>query len=191
MMRMHLLHRGHVGIGEGRDILHRGSALRGRETKASWETAIGRPERHGTILSKSDWISYQNLCTDTYVHYFEVGRLTAMADAGLPFGAILKQGYTVVAVDLYVQYKAPAYTDDVLEVESYITDFHGALMTWQQTISRCADGVLVAVAEVNGAFTRADGRPTRIPPSMRTLLETVYVANATPVLSRQRRRPSV
>ena len=78
-----------------------------------------------------------------YVHYFEVGRLTAMADAGLPFGAILKQGYTVVAVDIYVQYKAPAFTDDVLEIESYITDFHGALMTWQQAIQRRTDGVLV------------------------------------------------
>ena len=126
-----------------------------------------------------------------YVHYFEVGRLTAMADAGLTVGAILKQGYTVVAVDIYVQYKAPAFTDDVLEVESYITDFHGALMTWQQTISRHADGVLMAVAEVNGAFTRADGRPTRIPSAMRTLLETVYVADVTPMFSRQRRRPRV
>jgi acyl-CoA thioester hydrolase len=124
-----------------------------------------------------------------YVHYFEIGRLTAMADVGLPFGAILKQGYMVVAVDIYVQYKAPAFTDDVLEVESYITDFHGALMTWQQTISRRADGVLVAVAEVNGAFTRADGRPTRIPSAMQTLLETVHVPDAAPVRQRQWRRP--
>lgn len=123
-----------------------------------------------------------------YVHYFEVGRLTAMADAGLPFGTILKQGYTVVAVDIYVQYKAPAFADDVLEVESYITDFHGALMTWQQAIHRRADGVLTAVAEVNGAFTRADGRPTRIPPAMQTLLEAVYVPDAVPLVSRQRRR---
>jgi acyl-CoA thioester hydrolase len=125
-----------------------------------------------------------------YVHYFEVGRLTAMADAGLPFSAILKQGYTVVAVDIYVQYKMPAFSDDVLEVESYITDFHGALMTWQQVIHRRADGVLAAVAEVHGAFTRADGRPTRIPSAMRTLLETVYVPDAVPLLPRQRRRPS-
>src|SRR6266436_7028553 len=72
MMRMPLLQRGQFGIGEGRDILHRGSALRVRETKASWETSRGRPERHGTILSKSDWISYQNLCTGTYlwISYF-------------------------------------------------------------------------------------------------------------------------
>src|SRR5207247_8083671 len=101
------------------------------------------------------------------------------------------QGYTVVAVDLYVQYKAPAFTDDVLDVESCITSFRGALMTWQQAISRRADGVVVAVAEVNGAFTRADGRPTRIPPSMHALLETVYVPDAAPVLQRQRRRPGV
>jgi len=46
------------------------------------------------------------------------------------------------------------------------------------------------VAEVNGAFTRADGRPTRIPSAMRTLLETVYVPDAVPLLPRQRRRPS-
>lgn len=126
----------------------------------------------------------------TYVHYFEVGRLTAMAAAGLPFGTILKQGYTVVAVDLYVQYKAPAFTDDVLDVESCISSFHGALMTWQQAISRRVDGILVAVAEVNGAFTRADGRPTRIPPAMRALLDTVCVPDETPGRLRQRRRQS-
>jgi acyl-CoA thioester hydrolase len=125
-----------------------------------------------------------------YVHYFEVGRLTAMADAGLPFGTILKQGYTVVAVDIYVQYKAPAFADDVLEVESYITDFHGALMTWQQAIHRRPDGVLAAMAEVNGAFTRADGHPTRIPAAMRTLLEAVHVPDAIPLVPRQWRRPS-
>jgi len=117
-----------------------------------------------------------------YIHYFEVGRLAAMAAAGLPFGTILKQGYTVVVVD-----KAPAFTDDVLEVESCITDFHGAVMIWQQTIRRCADSVLVAAAEITGAFTLTDGRPTRIPRAMRTLLEAVYVSDATPLTPRQRR----
>jgi acyl-CoA thioester hydrolase len=125
-----------------------------------------------------------------YVHYFEVGRLEAMAEAGLPFAVILKQGYTVVAVDIYVQYKAPAFTDDVLEVESSISSFHGALMTWQQAIYRRADRVLLALAEVNGAFTRADGRPTRIPLAMRALLEAVYLPEMEQPALHQRRRPS-
>src|SRR5687767_14884095 len=38
-----------------------------------------------------------------YVHYFEVGRLQAMAEAGLPFADVMQQGYTVVASDIYVQ----------------------------------------------------------------------------------------
>jgi len=121
-----------------------------------------------------------------YVHYLEIGRLTSMADAGLPFSAILKQGYTVIAVDIYVQYKVPAVSEDVLDIESYITDFHGAMMTWHQVIRRQVDGMVMALAEVHGAFTRADGRPTRIPTAMRTLLETVCVPEAALLFSRRR-----
>jgi acyl-CoA thioester hydrolase len=109
-----------------------------------------------------------------YVHYFEVGRLQAMAAAGLPFPDLLKQGYSVVASDLFVQYKAPAFSDDVLELYSSIVHFRGARMTWQQELYRCHSGELLARAEVTGAFTLANGRPIRIPPPMRTLLEAVY-----------------
>ena len=113
-----------------------------------------------------------------YVHYFEVGRLHAMAAAGLPFSAIMEQGYAVVASDLFVQYKAPAFSDDVLELQSYITQFRGARMTWQQELYRQASGELLALAEANGAFTLANGRPIRIPPAMRSHLEAVYVPEA-------------
>jgi acyl-CoA thioesterase FadM len=80
----------------------------------------------------------------------------------------------VVALDLFVQYKAPAFSDDVLELYSSIVHFRGARMTWQQELYRCHSGELLARAEVTGAFTLANGRPIRIPPPMRTLLEAVY-----------------
>ncbi|MGE3537739.1 MAG: acyl-CoA thioesterase [Candidatus Tectimicrobiota bacterium] len=123
----------------------------------------------------------------TYVHYCEVGRLAAMTQVGLPFGAILAQGYTIVVVDMYIQYHAPAFTDEALEVATCITRFHGALMTWQQTITRLADGLLIAAAAVSGAFTRADGRPTRIPASIRQHFEALYMPDETPLVPRQRR----
>lgn len=113
-----------------------------------------------------------------YVHYFETGRLEAMAAAGLPFSDVIEQGYTVVASDIFVQYKAPAVVDDVLEVQSYITHFRGARMTWQQELHRRDSGELLATAVVNGAFTLVDGRPVRIPPAMRMLLEAVYMPEA-------------
>lgn len=110
-----------------------------------------------------------------YLHYFEVGRLDAMAAAGLPFSAVLKAGYTVVAADVFVRYKAPAFTDDRLDVYSWISHFRGARMTWQQEIYRSKSAELLASAEVTGAFTLANGRPVRIPPPMRACLETVYL----------------
>jgi acyl-CoA thioester hydrolase len=122
-----------------------------------------------------------------YVHYFETGRLQAMAAVGLPFSDVLQQGYTVVASDIYVQYKAPAFFDDHLEVQSYITHFRGARMTWQQELYRQTSGELLALAEVNGAFTLANGRPVRVPPAMRALLEAIYVPEAAWITSRQRR----
>jgi acyl-CoA thioester hydrolase len=66
-----------------------------------------------------------------YLHYFEMGRLEAMAKVGLLFAAVLKQGYTVVASDVFVQYKAPAFSDDVLALQSWVSRFHRARMTRQ------------------------------------------------------------
>ena len=110
-----------------------------------------------------------------YVHYFEIGRLEAMAEAGLPFSAILKQDYMVVASDLCVRYKAPALTEDVLDVYSCIVHFRGSRMLWQQELYHHNRGELLALARVTGVFTRANGRPTRIPPAMRASLEAAYL----------------
>ena len=126
-----------------------------------------------------------------YVHYFEVGRLEAMTAAGLPFSELLKQGYAIVAVDIYVQYKAPAFADDVLDLQTWIASFRSAVMTWHQTLSRRTTGELLALAEVTGAFTRADGRPTRIPPHIRALFDAIHVPEvAWPDLRRGRFAPS-
>lgn len=124
-----------------------------------------------------------------YVNYFEIGRLEAMAAAGLPFADVLAQGYTVVAADIYVQYKAPALSEEVLDMQSYITGFRGARMTWQQALYRHVTGDLLAWAEVNGAFTLANGRPVRIPPHMRGLLNAVYLPEAAWDSTQQGRRP--
>jgi hypothetical protein len=60
-------------------------------------------------------------------------------------------------------------------------------MTWQQELYRQTSGELLALAEVNGAFTLANGRPVRLPPAMRTLLEAIHVPEAAWLTSRQRR----
>jgi acyl-CoA thioesterase FadM len=68
--------------------------------------------------------------------------------------------------------------EERVEVQSCIVQFRGARMTWQQELYRCSSGTLLAQAVVNGAFTRSDGRPVRVPLLMRSLLETVYLPDA-------------
>ncbi len=110
-----------------------------------------------------------------YVSYFEMGRLEAMAACGIPFSDIMKQGYALVASDVFVQYKKPALLEDELEVQTCITGYRGARSVWQQEIFRCCDNALIAQALVHGAFTRADGRPIRVPPHIRQRLDAHYL----------------
>ncbi len=110
-----------------------------------------------------------------YVSYFELGRLEAMAACGLPFSDIIKQGYALVASDIFVQYKMAAVLEDQLEVQTCITDFRGARSVWQQELYRCRDNALLAQAMVSGAFTTAEGRPIRVPAHIRQSLEAYYL----------------
>ncbi|ETX03941.1 acyl-CoA thioesterase [Candidatus Entotheonella palauensis] len=110
-----------------------------------------------------------------YVSYFEMGRLEAMAACGVPFSDVMKQGYALVASDIFVQYKMAAVLEDQLELQTWITDFRGARSVWHQELYRCRDNALLAQAVVNGAFTTADGRPIRVPTHIRQQLEAYYL----------------
>ncbi|ETW93901.1 MAG: hypothetical protein ETSY1_37240 [Candidatus Entotheonella factor] len=113
-----------------------------------------------------------------YVSYFEMGRLEAMAACGVPFSELMKQGYALVASDIFVQYKTAAVLEDQLELQTWIIDFRGARSIWQQELYRCRDHTLLAQAVVNGAFTTADGRPIRVPAHIRQPLEAYYLPDS-------------
>jgi acyl-CoA thioester hydrolase len=69
---------------------------------------------------------------------------------------------------LKIDYLAPAMMDDLLEVETSAATVRGASITFHQRVVR-ADKELV-MAEVLVASLR-DGRPGRIPPELRRLLQ--------------------
>ncbi|PON14224.1 hypothetical protein C2W62_30235 [Candidatus Entotheonella serta] len=98
-----------------------------------------------------------------------------MAASGIPFSSLMKQGYALVASDIYVKYKTAAIFEDHLEVHTWIANFRGARSVWHQELYRCRDNTLLAQAIVNGAFTMADGRPIRVPAHIRQHLEVYYL----------------
>src|SRR6266851_568537 len=72
MMGMHLLQGLDFGVAQGGDILHRVCSLRIGWTKAHWDTSRGNTQSSGAILSKSNWILYQNLCPGTYLSFAQI-----------------------------------------------------------------------------------------------------------------------
>jgi len=84
--------------------------------------------------------------------------MRAMAAAGTAF----------VVRRCALRYRAPARLDDNIEVHSYLTMAKGASLSARQVVKR-ADDVLVDI-DVEVACCTRDGRPTRVPPALRTAL---------------------
>jgi len=119
--------------------------------------------------------SYGHVNHANYVHYFEVGRVEALASLGLGLEEMRQLGYLLVATDLSVRFLAPARSGDTLEIVTYIREIQGARTRWVQEARSTADARVLATAEVTGAFITEAGRPVRIPEAFRQKLSTLHV----------------
>lgn len=75
-----------------------------------------------------------------YLDYFEAARTEALREAGLPYKALEGAGVMTPVVDLAVRYKAPAYYDDVLLIESRIGALEGTRIRIDYRIARGEEG---------------------------------------------------
>lgn len=69
-----------------------------------------------------------------------------------------------------VAFRKPAKLDDLLEVESRVTEVGGASMEVGQVIRRLDDGAELVRLHIKLAFISRDGRPARIPAGLRASL---------------------
>ena len=108
-----------------------------------------------------------------YLRYFERGRTEAMRAAGGSHAALAARdeplAYTVR--DLAIDYRAPARVDDLLTIETTLTELRGARMVFEQSARR-RETVLCA-ARVTVACMTMTGRPRRLPADQRALFARV------------------
>lgn len=55
-----------------------------------------------------------------YFEYFEVGRTELMREHNLTYKTIEKNGYMLPVHSVFINYKSPAYYDELIEVESRV-----------------------------------------------------------------------
>jgi len=109
----------------------------------------------------------------SYLRFMERGRTAMLRLSGWPLGELSEVGGVSFAVRrMTIDFPAPAKLDDALEVETRITDIGGASLSVAQRVSR--DGRALATAEVFLAAIGRDGRPARLPRSLRDALRARF-----------------
>lgn len=101
-----------------------------------------------------------------YLEFFERGRSDFLRLAGIHHtelaGGDQGDGLVWVVRRMEIDFRGPARIDDVLTIETQVTEIAGARIRMAQRLSR-GESLLVE-ASVEAAIVGRDGRPRRLPP---------------------------
>lgn len=105
-----------------------------------------------------------------YLAFFEVGRTELMRALGAPYRGLEDRGYVMPVVEAHVSYHAPASYDDLLVIESEVTQLKRVRMRVDTRIFDAADDRLLAQGWVWLACTEGGSRVVAIPDDVRAAL---------------------
>jgi len=106
-----------------------------------------------------------------YLVWCEMGHTEYMRRLGASYASIERSGTLLVVADASIRYHAPARYDDIVRVETTLSDVRSRALTFDYAIFNANDGTrLVTARTMLIALDRA-GRPSPIPADVRAQLE--------------------
>jgi acyl-CoA thioester hydrolase len=106
----------------------------------------------------------------TYLRWFEAGRAAYMRRRGTSYLEVEERGVMLPVVEANALYLKPARYDDVLQVTARLGEVGRAQLRFEYEIAR--DGIPLVRGFTRHAVIAADGRPKRLPASIREALES-------------------
>jgi acyl-CoA thioester hydrolase len=106
--------------------------------------------------------SYKHVNNANYLHYLEYARCEYLKDIGFDYEKAVQSGYGVYIARIEIDYKKPAFTDDVLVIKSHPVKKGAVSGVIVQQVWRGED--LLIDAKVTWAFVDSRGQPVKIPP---------------------------
>ena len=102
-----------------------------------------------------------------YLRYFEIGRTELMRAWICSYSEIEKLGFALPVIECWSRFKAPAFYDDLLTIETSIAEISKLKCTFAYRILREEHGIerprlLVKGSTVHAAVTK-EGKLTRLP----------------------------
>lgn len=109
--------------------------------------------------------SYNHVNNAVYLNYLEYARMDFLHQIGFDYKGLVSQGYYTYVTHIDIHYKASAFLDDELTIESQSVKMGVASGTFHQEIKKNAgtkDEILCAIADVTWACVK-NGIPTKLP----------------------------
>lgn len=105
-----------------------------------------------------------------YLRWFEVGRAEWLRKHGTPYTSIEKDGYQMPIVEAHLRYRAPARYDDLVTIWAQPSEARAASVKFLYQLHRTPDGTLLCEGYTRHACLNKEGKVSRIPNSILTLL---------------------
>ena len=114
----------------------------------------------------------------TYLHYFERGRTEFMRDHGATYKNIEERGLILPVVECYTRYKAPAFYDDLLAIETSLVEVKNVSCRFHYQIFRVVEEtpdslVLLTKGSTTHAVVDRNGKLTKLPEDIIEFLKTI------------------
>jgi acyl-CoA thioester hydrolase len=106
-----------------------------------------------------------------YPVWFEVGRTELMRELGAPYAELESGKLFMPVVEMGVRYLVPIRYDEEIEILTRVEDVTGARVRFGYALTGPETPSLRATGFTVHAAVGDTGRPTRLPPRLRSLLE--------------------
>ena len=98
-----------------------------------------------------------------YLRYFEAGRTEFMRDLVSSYKELEDMGYILPVVECYARYKASAFYDDLLVIETSLVEVKKVSCRFHYRITREGEDKLLLTGYTVNAVTNRDGKLTKLP----------------------------
>ena len=107
-----------------------------------------------------------------YLRWFERGRSEFLRQIGLPYSLIEQQGFHFPVTEVSCHYATSARYDDVIQIETELTELGRASLLFTYRIQRQADNDLLASGATRHACVDHAGNVARIPNTLIDVLKS-------------------
>jgi acyl-CoA thioester hydrolase len=108
-----------------------------------------------------------------YLAWFELGRTELIRGTGLSYAAIERTGTLLPVAEVEVRYGRAVGYDELVEIETRITEVRSRTVTFAYRAFRADDGEPLASGRTRLVCTDSDGRPRRIPAEIASMLRAI------------------